>query len=111
MTHIFTLKTNVARCAHCGTVSRDGKCDCTKTDCPWNPAWEPYDDEACDEVVKLRAENNALREAITSIRDEASTLLSCHIETPNLARDALRRMRVFIDEQVSAINKEATQCE
>ena len=47
--------------------------------------------EAADEIERLTS-------AINSIRDEASNLLNCHIETPNLARDAMRRVRVFIDD-------------
>jgi hypothetical protein len=44
-----------------------------------------------------RVENAKLKGVLASIRREASDLLSCHIETPNLAKDALRRMRAFID--------------
>jgi hypothetical protein len=47
------------------------------------------------ENALLKQENEKLKAGIAAIRDEASILLSCHIETPNLAKDALRRMRAF----------------
>ena len=52
---------------------------------------------ATNEIERLKTENEKLKGDIASIRNEASDLLSCHIETPNLAKDALRRMRSFID--------------
>jgi predicted aldo/keto reductase-like oxidoreductase len=61
--------------------------------------------EATDEIERLNA-------AMNSIRDEASSLLNCHIETPNLAKDALRRMRAFVNKTIeNSISDTCRECE
>jgi hypothetical protein len=59
--------------------------------------------ESAAETIRAEiAKSDAMKAAIAEIRREASDLLNCHIETPNLARDAIRRLRAFIDEKLTA---------
>jgi hypothetical protein len=42
-------------------------------------------------------EATAANSLVSAVRSEICNLLSGHIDTPNLGRDALRRLRDFID--------------
>jgi hypothetical protein len=61
--------------------------------------------------VAERERREKAEETVSLIREEVCGLLSCHIETPNLARDALRRTRDFIDERRAALSSPAQQKE
>jgi hypothetical protein len=59
-----------------------------------------------DKLAAAEAQKDDQLRLVAEVRAEVCELLSCHIDTPNLGRDALRRLRDFIDQRRAALAQE-----
>ena len=60
-------------------------------------------DELRAKLAAVEAQKDDQLRLVAALRAEICELLSCHIDTPNLGRDALRRLRDFIDQRRAAL--------